>query len=105
MAEQNLINNRYKIISNIGADKSGYFLTLQDSVDMKKYYTKLIKIENNSLSAEALYALQLRMKWIMKISHTNIISLSEPELADEGLLLRQTSVPGSSLKEIMQKFI
>ena len=47
MAEQKMINNRYKILSNIGADKSGYFLTLQDSEDQKKYYTKLIKIENN----------------------------------------------------------
>lgn len=103
MAEQKLINNRYKNIANIGADKSGYFLTLQDSSDSKKYYTKLIKIDNNSLSAKKLYSLQMRMQRLTQFSHTNAISIYDPELAEEGLLLRQTDLPGKSLKEIMQK--
>ena len=103
MAEQKMINNRYKILSNIGADKSGYFLTLQDSEDQKKYYTKLIKIENNKLSAKSLYALQLRMQRLVRFSHTNIISVTEPELAEEGMLIKQTSISGSSLKDIIQK--
>ena len=46
MAAQQMINNKYKIAANIGADKSGYYLTLEDSADSKKYYAKLIKIDN-----------------------------------------------------------
>ena len=103
MASQQMINNRYKIIANVGADKSGYFLTLQDTVDNKKYYTKLVKIDNNSLSAKSLFDLQMRVQRLTQFSHTNVISLCEPELASEGMLLRQTDIPGSSLKAVMQK--
>ena len=103
MASQQMINNRYKIKANIGADKSGYFLTLFDTTDSKNYYTKLIKIDNNNLSAQSLYTLQMRIQRLKKFSHTNIISIYEPELAEEGMLIRQTDLPGSSLKEIMQK--
>ncbi|MBR6089583.1 MAG: SUMF1/EgtB/PvdO family nonheme iron enzyme [Anaerolineaceae bacterium] len=103
MAQQQMINNRYRIISNIGADRSGYFLTVQDSADSKKYYTKLIRIDNGSLSAKGLYALQMRMQRLTKFSHSNTISVYEPELAEEGLLLRQNDIPGSSLKDIIRK--
>ncbi|MBQ6517067.1 MAG: SUMF1/EgtB/PvdO family nonheme iron enzyme [Anaerolineaceae bacterium] len=103
MASQQMINNRYKIMANIGADKSGYFLTLQDTNDGKTYYTKLVKIDNNSLSAKTLYSLQMRMQRLTQISHSNIISVNEPELAEEGMLIRQTDLPGSSLKGILQK--
>ena len=103
MATQQMINNRYKIAANIGADKSGYFLTLLDTADQKKYYTKLIKIDNNSLSAKSLYGIQLRVQRLTQFNHTNTISVFEPELAPEGMLLRQTDIPGSSLKSIMQK--
>ena len=54
MAQQQLINNRYAIKANIGADKSGYFLTLQDTTDGNNSYTKLIKIDNDTLSARSL---------------------------------------------------
>ena len=50
MAVQQMINNKYKISANIGADKSGYYLTLDDTADSKKYYAKLIKIDTSSLS-------------------------------------------------------
>lgn len=103
MAQQQMINNRYAIRANVGADKSGYFLTLQDTADGKNYYTKLIKIDNNTLSAKSLYALQMRMQRLTQFAHTNVISVYEPELAEEGMLMRQTDVPGSSLKNIMQK--
>ena len=102
-AQQQLINNHYKIISNIGADKSGFFLTLQDAADGKKYYTKLIRIDNNNLSATSLFSLQMRMQRLTRVSHTNIINVYEPELAQEGMLLRQTDVPGCSLKSVLQK--
>ena len=98
-----MINNRYKILSNIGADRSGYFLRLQDPENGKNYYTKLIKIDDNHLSAKALYALQMRINRLTQFSHTNIISICEPELAPEGLLLRQTYLEGASLKNLMQK--
>ena len=103
MAAQQLINNHYKIISNIGADKSGFFLTLQDTTDSKKYYTKLIHIDNNNLSATSLFSLQMRMHSLTRFNHTNIITVYEPELAQEGMLLRQTDVTGSSLKSILQR--
>lgn len=103
MASQQMINNHYKITANIGADKSGYFLTLQDINDGKNYYTKLIKIDNNSLSAKSLFALQMRMQRLTQFSHTNVINVYEPELAEEGMLMRQTDVSGSSLKSILQK--
>ena len=103
MAQQQLINNRYAIRANIGADKSGYFLTLQDTTDGKIYYTKLIKIDNNTLSAKSLFALQIRMQRLTQFAHTNVISVYEPELAEEGMLMRQTDIAGSSLKNIMQK--
>ena len=103
MAQQQLINNRYAIRANVGADKSGYFLTLQDTADGKNYYTKLIKIDNSTLSAKSLYALQMRMQRLTQFAHTNVISVYEPELAEEGMLIRQTDVAGSSLKGIMQK--
>ena len=103
MAAQQMINNKYKIAANIGADKSGYYLTLEDSADSKKYYAKLIKIDNNSLSAKTLFGLQMRMQRLTQFSHTNAISVYEPELMPEGMLLRQTDIPGMSLKELMQK--
>ena len=103
MAQQQLINNRYAIKANIGADKSGYFLTLQDTTDGKNYYTKLIKIDNDTLSARSLFALQMRMQRLTQFAHTNVISVYEPELAEEGMLIRQTDVAGASLKNIMQK--
>lgn len=103
MAAQQMINNKYKIASNIGADKSGYYLTLEDSSDSKKYYAKLIKIDNNNLSAKKLFGLQMRMQRLTRFGHTNAISIYEPELVPEGMLLRQTDIPGISLKELMQK--
>lgn len=103
MAAQQMINNRYKITANIGGDKSGYFLTLQDTTDSKKYYTKLIKIDNSNLSAQSLYGLQMRFQQLTQFSHTNAVSLYEPELAQEGLLLRQTNLQGTSLRELIQK--
>ena len=98
MAAQQMINNRYKITANIGGDKSGYFLTLQDTTDSKKYYTKLIKIDNSNLSAQSLYGLQMRFQQLTQFSHTNAVSLYEPELAQEGLLLRQTNLQGTSTR-------
>ncbi len=101
--QQNLINDHYKIIAKAGADKSGYFLRLQDPDSGKKYYTKLIKIDDNHLSAKVLYALQMRVQRLTQFSHTNMISVCEPELAPEGLLIRQTDLEGFSLKALMQK--
>ena len=101
--QQNTINNHYKIIAKVGADRSGYFLRLQDPDNGKKYYTKLIKIDDNHLSAKVLYALQMRIQRLTQFSHTNIISVSDPELAPEGLLIRQTDLDGASLKSMMQK--
>ena len=103
MAAQQMINNKYKISANIGADKSGYYLTLDDTADSKKYYAKLIKIDNSSLSAKSLFGLQMRMQRLTQFSHTNAISVYEPELVPEGMLLRQTDIPGMSLKGLMQK--
>ena len=60
-SSQTLINGHYRILKNIGADKSGYFLQLLDPENGKSYYTKLIKIDDNHLSAKALYALQMRI--------------------------------------------
>ncbi len=102
-SQQQMINNRYKIIRNIGADKSGYFLCLKDSENGKTYYTKLVKIDDHHISARSLYDLQMRIQRLTQFSHTNVISVYEPELAPEGLLLRQTDLPGSSLKNLMQK--
>ncbi len=103
MAAQQMINNKYKISANIGADKSGYYLTLDDTADSKKYYAKLIKIDNSSLSAKSLFGLQMRMQRLTQFGHTNAISVYEPELVPEGMLLRQTDIPGMSLKGLMQK--
>ncbi len=100
---QKLINDRYQIIRNIGADKSGYFLCLKDTENKKTYYTKLVRIEDQQLSARTLYDLQMRIKRLTQFSHTNVISVNEPELAQEGLLIRQTDLPGTSLKNQMQK--
>ena len=102
-SSQQLINGRYRVVSNIGSDKSGYFVTLQDTADRKKYYTKLIRIDDNHLSAQGLYTLQMRTQRLTQFSHTNVISVYEPELSPEGLLLRQTDLPGCSLKSLMQK--
>ena len=100
---QQMINNRYKVTANIGADKSGFFLSLQDTESGKKYYTKLVRIDDAHLSAKALYELQMRVQRLSQFSHTNAISICESELAPEGLLLRQTELPGYSLKKLMQK--
>ena len=100
---QQLINDRYQITRNIGADKSGYFLCLKDTENKKTYYTKLVKIEDQQLSAKTLYDIQMRMKRLTQFSHTNVISVYDPELAPEGLLLRQNDLPGTSLKNLMQK--
>ena len=100
---QQMINDRYKVTANIGADKSGYFLSLRDSEDGKQYYTKLVKIDDSHLSAKVLYALQMRIQRLSRFSHTNVISIYETELAPEGLLLRQNELPGMSLKNLMQK--
>ena len=102
-SSQHLINDHYRIDANIGADKSGYFIRLLDPDNGKKYYTKLIRIDDNHLSAKSLYALQMRMQRLTQFSHTNVISVCDPELAPEGLLLRQTDIEGSSLKNILQK--
>ena len=102
-SSRQIINNRYQITANIGADRSGFFLSLKDTSDSRKYYTKLIKIDDNHLSARALYALQMRVQRLSRFSHTNIISIYEPELAAEGLLLRQNELKGISLKNLMQK--
>lgn len=103
MATQQMIDSRYKIAANIGADKSGYFLTLQDSNDSQKYYTKLIKIDNNHLSAQSLFKLQMKIQRLSQFNHTNSIHIYEPELVQEGMLLRQNDIPGTSVKGIMQK--
>ena len=100
---QQMINDRYRVTANIGADKSGYFLSLRDSEDGKQYYTKLVKIDDSHLSAKVLYALQMRVQRLSRFSHTNVISIYETELAPEGLLLRQNELPGMSLKNLMQK--
>ena len=102
-SSKQMINDRYQVLANIGADKSGYFLSLKDTADSKKYYTKLIKIDDNHLSAKSLYGLQMRVQRLTQFTHTNIISIYEPELAAEGLLLRQNELKGASLKSIMQK--
>lgn len=102
-SQQQMINNRYAISRNIGADKSGYFLCLKDSENGKTYYTKLVKIDDHHISARTLYDLQMRVQRLKQFSHTNAISVYEPELAQEGLLLRQTDLPGISLKNLMQK--
>ena len=98
-----MINNRYRVSANIGADKSGFFLSLQDTENGKKYYTKLVRIDDAHLSAKALYDLQMRIQRLSRFSHTNVISICESELAPEGMLLRQTELPGYSLKKLMQK--
>ncbi len=100
---QQLINDHYQIIRNIGADKSGYFLCLKDTENKKTYYTKLVRIEDQQLSARTLYDLQMRIKRLSQFSHTNVISVYESELAPEGLLIRQTDLPGTSMKNLMQK--
>ena len=100
---QQMINNRYRVSANIGADKGGFFLSLQDTENGKKYYTKLVRIDDSHLSAKALYDLQMRVQRLSRFSHTNVISICESELAPEGMLLRQTELPGYSLKKLMQK--
>lgn len=100
---QQMINNRYRVSANVGADKSGFFLSLQDTENGKKYYTKLVRIDDAHLSAKALYEIQMRVQRLSQFSHTNALSLCESELAPEGLLLRQTELPGYSLKKLMQK--
>ena len=100
---QRMINDRYTISANAGADKSGFYLHIRDPKEGKNYYAKLIKIDDNHLSAQELYALQMRTQRLSRLSHTNIISLHEAELTPEGLLLRQTEIAGQSLKNVMQK--
>ena len=99
---QQMINNRYRVTANIGADKTGFFLSLQDTENGKKYYTKLVRIDDAHLSAKALYEIQMRVQRLSQFSHTNAVSICESELAPEGLLLRQTELPGYSLKKLMQ---
>ena len=100
---QQMINDRYVINANIGADKNGYFLSIREPKEKKNYYAKLIRIDDNHLSAQDLYGLQMRTQRLARFSHTNIISMEEAELTPEGLLLRQTEIPGGSLKNLMQK--
>ncbi len=100
---QKIINNRYWVLYGIGADKSGYFLSLQDTQSDKNYYAKLMKVDDGRLTAQGLFAVQKRVQRLAKFEHTNAVTIYETELTDDSLLIRQNALAGQSLRNLLQK--
>lgn len=100
---QKIINNRYRVLYGIGADKSGYFLSLQDTQSDKNYYAKLMKVDDGRLTAQGLFAVQKRVQRLAKFEHTNAVTIYETELTDDSLLIRQNALAGQSLRNLLQK--
>lgn len=100
---QKIVNNRYRVLYGIGADKSGYFLSLQDTQSDKNYYAKLMKVDDGRLTAQGLFAVQKRVQRLAKFEHTNAVTIYETELTDDSLLIRQNALAGQSLRNLLQK--
>ncbi len=100
---QKIINGRYRVLYGVGADKSGYFLSLQDAQADRNYYAKLMKVDDGRLTAQGLFAIQKRVQRLSKFAHTNAVTIYESELTEDSLLIRQNALAGQSLRNLLQK--
>lgn len=97
------VNRKYLLQTRLGTDRSGTLMTMSEPDGSRSYYTKLLRVDNSRLSAMDLYSLQLRFKRLSSIHHSNTLTVFEPEVAEEGLLLRQNDLPGQSLAALLRK--
>lgn len=94
------LNQKYQIIEKPGADRVGSFYSLKDG--SKAYYAKLIHIDER-FTAKEIFDLQLKWKKRSSFLHGNAITVYEPEIAEEGLILKQNYLTGQSLDAVIRK--
>ena len=99
-----MIHQKYQLIEEIGNDSSGKLMKVFSSADNKNFLVKLIRIEDNRIDLKEFYSIQYKAQQLAKFNHTNTIPFYEPEITEEGLLLRQNYISGLSLCDVLKDY-
>lgn len=99
-----MIHQKYQLIEKIGNDSTGQLMKAYSSAENQNFLIKLIRIEENRISVKEFYSLQYKAQQFAKFSHSNSIPFYDPEITDEGLLLRQNYISGLSLCDVLKDY-
>ena len=96
------VNERYRIVEQIGEDESGVsFLAEDETVSGKQFVVKILSVADDSL-ANQVFAEE--RAWLLKLNHPNIVNtIDAGELSDGKPFLVTEYVEGETVKDHLKK--